>query len=79
MHERCRHDDEFAGDFKVEGRHQVKVFEEFLCDPGNRNVVDIQFIPLEKEQQEVEGSFEVCELYAVHAVIPNAWQCGRAP
>ncbi len=51
--------DELAGQFDIEAFLGVDIGQKILYDPGNGNIVDIQFIPLDKEQQQVEGALEL--------------------
>jgi hypothetical protein len=37
----------------------MDIFQEVLYDAVNRNIINIQFIPLDEEEQEIEGAFEL--------------------
>jgi hypothetical protein len=58
-HQRGGHQNEFAGQLDVHLLHLVHVLEKIICDPRNRDIVNIELIALNEEQQEIEGSFEL--------------------
>ena len=54
--QRCRHEDEFAGDVDVHLLEQVEIVEVLLGDLGNGNVVDIDLLLADEVEQQVERS-----------------------
>src|SRR5262249_37572373 len=60
--QRRRHDEELAGDVEVELAHQIDRVEVLLRDERDRDVVDVDLVPLDQEQQEIERPLEHREL-----------------
>src|SRR5687767_15201058 len=58
-HQRGNKEYEFAGKLNVQRFIAVDIIQEFIDDPGDRYIIDIQFIPFNKEQKEVKGTFEL--------------------
>jgi hypothetical protein len=46
----------------------MEVFQELLRDARDGDIIDIQLVPLDEEEQKVEGALKFLEFYAVHAV-----------
>src|SRR5580658_10045029 len=57
-HQGRNKEDEFAGQFDVEVLLRVDIDQEILNEPVYGNIVDIQFIPFDKEEQEIERALE---------------------
>ncbi len=58
-HQHAGHQDKFAGHLQIQLFHQVNVLQELLGDIRDRDVVDIELIPLDEEQEQVERTFEI--------------------
>ena len=43
----------------------MDIGKEIIGDIGDRNIINIQFVPLDKKQQKVERAFELGQLYLV--------------
>ena len=67
VHELGGHDDEVAGDLQIEFLHEMKVLQELLRDAGDRDIVDVELVPFDEEQEEIERSLKFREFDAVHA------------
>jgi hypothetical protein len=56
----CHHE-EFPRDIEVQLLHQLNGIEVLLGDQRNRNVVDVDFAPLDEMKQEVQRAVEILE------------------
>jgi len=52
-------EDEFAGQLDIRVLLGVNVSQKILDNAVNGNIIDIQFIPFDKEKQEIEGALEL--------------------
>ena len=63
-----RHDEELAGETNVEHLEGFKVGHVLLGDALDRDVVDVDFVPLDQVEQQVHGTFENVEFDLVEKV-----------
>ena len=87
VHERRGHDEEFAGDFKVEFTHEVNVFDELRGQPGEVDRVNVHFLLFDEVKEQIQRAFKNLELNFVfrHARQPmknsktggQGWQCRK--
>lgn len=61
-HQRCRHQDEFAGQLNIKGFQVVEVVKKVLRDLGDGNIVDVKLIAFNEEKQQVKGPFKERQL-----------------
>ena len=59
--------DEVRRRVQVDVLQHAHCLQKLVCDPGDRDVVDVDLVPPDEEEQEVERPFELVELDAVHA------------
>jgi hypothetical protein len=57
-HEGSGHKYELTGHLDIQVFHLMDIGKEVLRDPGDGYIVDIEFIPFNKEQKQVKGSLE---------------------
>jgi hypothetical protein len=62
-HQRGCHDNKFGGNIHAQFIHPVHVTQKIVRDPGNGDVINIQLIPLNEEEQQVERAFEGRKFY----------------
>jgi hypothetical protein len=43
----------------------MNIIQEIIGNAGNRNVINIQFVPFDKEKQQIEGAFKLGQLNLV--------------
>lgn len=55
----CGDQNKLARQIDVQALHLMDVVQKIICDLGYRNVVNVQFIPLNKEKQQVEWTFKL--------------------
>ena len=60
--ERRRHHQELAGDVEVQLLHQLDRVEVLRGDQRDRDVVDVDLVPPDEVQQQIERAFEVLEV-----------------
>jgi hypothetical protein len=52
------HEEVLPGHIQVENFHQLEILQILFRDEGNRDIEDVQFVLLDKMEQEVEGAFK---------------------
>ena len=71
-HESSGDEDEFGCQVDIEIFHRVYIAEEIISNLGNRNVINIELIALNKEQEKVKrtlksiNSDRVCRIHQLH-------------
>jgi hypothetical protein len=65
VNQRRRHDEELAGNVEIQLLHQVDVFQILLRDQRDRNVVDVDLVPLDQVQQQIERALEDRQPYGI--------------
>src|SRR5690606_28653474 len=68
-HERGDKQDEFTRKLNVQRFLLVNVVEEIVRDARDRNIVNIQLIPFNEEEEKVERTLELRQLYLVRSII----------
>src|SRR5215217_5261289 len=68
-HQRRYKQDKFAGQLDIQRSTTVDVRQEIVDEFGNGNVVNIEFVTLNKKQEQVEGAFKLRQLYLVRGVV----------
>ena len=66
-----RHDDEFARDIDVQFLECLEIFEVLAGDPFERDLVNVDLVPLDQIKQQIERTFENLEL---DLVIASMWR-----
>ena len=61
FHQRGRENEEFAGPFDVDSLDRVQMFEKLLGNLGDGNVADIDLMPLNQIEKQVERAVEGVE------------------
>ena len=62
MNERCRHDQELAGDVEVEALHELQRRQILLRDRGNRDIRNADFVFFYEMKEQIERTFKNLKL-----------------
>ena len=66
-HQRGNKQYEFAGKLNIQRLLRMDIGQKIIDDLSDRNIINIQFIPLNEEKEEVKWTFKLGQFYLVRA------------
>lgn len=58
-HQRSSYQNELTRQFNIHRLHLIHVVKEIVGDAGNRDIVNVEFVPFNEKEQQIEGAFEL--------------------